>query len=182
MEMMRRAAVLVFALVAMACGVPSGKAGDLHGFTSDKKQDLFGYYMPVGSVRVGKFELANISISDIADFKKFEGGGYKGTPFASVMLEFNDTTSPKKQGDMGDYYTNAPRVLPNAYSVTGTNITFIGTDKQLGVVTFTGTLDLADIKAAQNGGESSEKQVLKGDLTVGTKTLKNVTFTWFGGD
>jgi hypothetical protein len=44
-----------------------------------------------------------------------------------------------------------------------------------------GTLNVAGVKAAQNGG-STEKPVLKGDLTVGTKTLKNVTFTWFGGD
>lgn len=182
MEMMRRIAVLAFAITAMACGVPSGNAGDLHGYTSDKKQDLFGYYMPAGSVRFGKFELAHISISDTADFKKFESGGYKSTPFASVMLEFNDTTSPQKHGELGDYYTNAPRVLPSAYRVAGDGITFIGTDKQLGVVTFSGTLDLAAIKRAQNGGESDQIAVLKGDLTVGTKTLKNVTFTWFGGD
>jgi len=181
MTISRRLAVLAFAFSAIACGVPSGEAGDLHGFTSDRKQDLFGYYMPTKTVRFGKFELAHISISDNADFKKFESGGYKGVPFASVMVEFNDTTSPKKQGELGEYYTNAPRVLPNAYRVVGNSVTFIGVDKQIGVVTFSGTLDLAQIKKTKAGGRM-DAVVLKGDLTAGTKTVKGITFTWFGGD
>jgi hypothetical protein len=181
MKIAPRVAALVFAAATMACGVPSTSAGDLHGFTSDKKQDLFGYYMPTKDVRFGKFKLNNVSIAGLDDFKKFEKGGYKGVPFASVLLNFDDTSSPKKQGELGEYYANAPRVLPSAYRVVGNTLTFIGSDKQLGVVTFSGTLDLTAIKSAQNGG-SLEKPVLKGDLAVGTKTVKGVTFTWFGGD
>ena len=46
------------------------------------------------------------------------------------------------QGELGEYYTNAPRALPNAYRVAGNSVTFIGVDKQIGVVTFSGTLRL----------------------------------------
>jgi hypothetical protein len=167
----------------MACGVPATHAGDLHGFTSDKKQsqDLFGYYMPTKELRFGKFVLHDISMADPADFKKFESGGYKGVPFASIMLEFDDTTSQKKQGELGEYYANAPRVLPTAYSQQGAAIQFVGTDKQVGVVAFSGTLDLAQLKKTKNGGDANAV-VLRGDLTIGGKTVKGVAFSWFGGD
>jgi hypothetical protein len=181
MMITRRLATLAFAAAVMACGVPATNAGDLHGFTSDKKQDLFGYYMPTEELRFGKFVLHNISLADPADFKKFESGGYKGVPFAAVMFEFDDTTSQKKQGELGEYYVNAPRVLPTAYSLQGANLQFVGTDKQVGVVAFTGTLDLAQVKKTKNGGDANAV-VMRGDLTVGGKTVKGVTFSWFGGD
>lgn len=181
MKIAARFASCILATAVAGCGVPASKAGDLHGFASEKTTNLFGYYMPVGEVRFGKFALNNLALGEPADFRKFESGGYKGTPYAPVMLEFDDRSSPKKQGETGEYYANAPRVLPSSYRVRGNSVTFIGNDKQLGVVTFAGTLDVAAVKAAQNGGRL-EKPVLKGDLTVGTKTTKNVTFTWFGGD
>lgn len=181
MKNIKRLAIAALAATTMACGVPSTNAGDLHGYTSDKKQDLFGYYMPVSPVRFGKFALHDLAMAETADFKKFESGGYKGVPFASVQVEFDDVTSPKKQGELGEYYTNAPRVLPSAYNVTAGNVTFIGSDKQLGVVTFSGKLDLGKLKAVKAGGDMNTV-VLRGDLSAGGKTIKNVTFTWFGGD
>ncbi len=184
MEMTRRLAVLALAVTAFACGVPAGKAGDgtLKGFASDKKQNLFGYYMPPSEeVRFGKFALRNISLGEPADFIKFETGKNDVKQYAPVMLEFDDVTSPKKHGEMGEYYTNAPRVLPAAYRIAGNKIAFAGNDKQMGAVSFTGTLDHAAIKAAQAGG-SLEATVLTGDITVGGKTIRQVKFTWFGGD
>jgi hypothetical protein len=178
---MKRIAALALAIAVTGCGVPSTNAGDLHGFTSEKERDLFGYYIPAHEIRLGKFVLDNFSIGQPSDFRDFEVGKLKDKPYAPVMFEFSDTTSPKKQGELGEYYANAPRVLPDAYRLIGNSVTFIGTDRQLGTVVFSGTLDPGAIKAAQ-ASSGGEKAVLRGDLSVGTKTIKNVTFTWFGGD
>jgi hypothetical protein len=109
-----------------------------------------------------------------------------GKPYAPVMFSFNDTASPKVHGETGDSYKNAPRVLPKAYALSGDALRFVGTDKEIGEVAFTGTFDLKAVKTAQiaqsNGGEAPNKPVLKGDLSIGSTTYKNVTFTWFGGD
>src|SRR5690349_15417518 len=99
MEIDARIASFALAIAVIACGVPPTSAGDLHGFTSDKAVNLFGYYMPAGEVRFGKFVLNNLALGEPADFRKFESGGYKGTPYGPVMLGFDDTTSPKKQGE-----------------------------------------------------------------------------------
>ncbi len=84
----------------------------------------------------------------------------------------------------GSDYAHQARVLPTAYSVAGGRVEFAGDDKDLGHVTFSGALDIAAVKRATNAeGESAATDtVLTGDLTVGTTVLKNVTFTWFGGD
>jgi hypothetical protein len=181
METTRRIAVLAFATIALACGVPASGDAPLKGYSSDKNRNLFGYYMPQGSPRFGKFVLRNITLGEPSDFTKYETGRNDIKQYAPVMFEFDDVTSQKKQGEMGEYYANAPRILPSAYKLSGGSLSFVGSDKQVGSVTFSGKLDAAKIKAAQAGG-SLEAVVLTGNLTVGAKTMKNVTFTWFGGD
>ena len=181
METTRRIAVLAFATIALACGVPASGDAPLKGFSSDKSRNLFGYYMPQGSPRFGKFVLRTITLGEPSDFTKYETGKNDIKQYAPVMIEFDDVTSQKKQGEMGEYYANAPRVLPSAYRLAGDTLSFAGSEKQVGHVTFTGKLDRAKVKAAQGGG-SLEAVVLAGDLTVGSKTMKHVTFTWFGGD
>jgi hypothetical protein len=175
---------LVVATAALAYGVPAGQHGPapLKGYSSDTSQNLFGYYMPpADSVRFGKYVLRNIALGEPADFRKYESGKNDVKTYAPLMLEFDDTSSQKKQGEMGEYYANAPRVLPSAYRIAGSSIAFAGTHRELGTVSFTGTLDRTAIKASQNGG-SLEATVLTGDVTVGSKTIKQVKFTWFGGD
>lgn len=171
--------------LAVACPLP-GRAGDLHGFSWNAKADLFGYYMPSKEVRFGKFVLENFAIGDAASFRDFAAGKFNGQPYAPAMFAFNDTTSQKVHGETGDGYKNAPRVLPATYAFTGNAVRFGGSDRQIGAVTFTGTFDLKAVKAAQTAQskatEAPSAPVLKGDLTIGSKTYKNVTFTWFGGD
>jgi len=174
---------LAVATVTLAYGVPAGQHSGpaLSGFVSDNRQSLFGYYMPASEIRFGKFVLTHISLGEPADFTKYESGKNDIKQYAPVMLEFDDTASPQKQGELGPYYTNAPRVLPTAYRIAGDSLAFAGHDRQLGDVTFQGTLNRKAIRAAQNGG-SLETTVLVGDLKVGSTTKKQIKFTWFGGD
>jgi hypothetical protein len=171
--------------LALTCADLS-HAGDLRGFTWNTKADLFGYYMPSPEIRFGKFVLDNFAVGDPSSFRDFAAGKLKGQPYAPVMFAFSDTTSPKVHGETCDTYKNTPRVLPAAYALSGNALRFVGTDKQIGVVAFTGTLNLKAVKAAQNaqstGSAAPDAPVLKGDLSIGGKTYKNVTFTWFGGD
>ncbi|MBI3676247.1 MAG: hypothetical protein HY243_06480 [Proteobacteria bacterium] len=159
----------------------SPQATALSGYSHDVTDDVFGYYMPDKDYRAGKFVFRNISLGGLEDFTTYEEGKTAEKNFAPFLLEFDDTTSKQATNELGGiYYKNAPRVLPIAYKVTKTTLAFAGTDKQLGAVTFTGTLDLRALKAAQNG---NDKQVVAtGDLTFAGKTFKNVRFTWFGGD
>lgn len=152
----------------------------LSGYVHDADNDVFGYYMPDKDYRVGKFVFRNISLGGAEDFDSYEGGHNTDKAFAPVMLEFDDTTSKQNTNELGGiYYANAPRVLPLAYKVSASGFAFAGNDKQLGAVTFTGKLDMAALKAAQDGKDTV---VAIGDLTFGGKTFKNVKLTWFGGD
>lgn len=152
----------------------------LTGYVHDADSDVFGYYMPDKDYRVGKFVFRNISLGGAEDFDSYEGGHNTEKAFAPVMLEFDDTTSKQNTNELGGiYYANAPRVLPVAYKVSASGFAFSGTDKQLGTVTFTGKLDMAALKAAQEGKDTV---VATGDLTFGGKTFKNVKLSWFGGD
>jgi hypothetical protein len=100
------------------------------------------------------------------------------------MFSFQDTTSKQLTNENGGtYYQNEPRVLPTAYRIKGNTIAFTGTDRQVGTVTFTGTIDIAGLKAAQAGNNlSTDKVIVKGDLTIAGKVFKGVSFTWFAGD
>src|SRR5689334_19353081 len=146
---LNRRAVFLATALTVACAVPAS-AGDLHGFAWNTRADLFGYYMPSTEIRFGNFVLDNFAVGDASSFRDFAAGKFKDKPYAPVMFAFNDTTSPKVEGETGDRYKNAARVLPTAYALSGNALRFVGTDKQVGAVTFTGTFDLKAVKAAQD--------------------------------
>ncbi|HEY5336847.1 MAG TPA: hypothetical protein VIJ85_01480 [Rhizomicrobium sp.] len=155
-------------------------AAPVSGFAYQSKVDVFGYYIPATDIRVGKFQLSSIDIGPAEDFKSFLGG--KRLPeYAPVMASFDDKTSKQLQGELGPYYQNAPRVLPSAFNVTGSDVAFDGTEKQVGHVTFTGRLNLKALAGAKGNGDANAV-VMTGDLTIGQKTFKAVSFRWFGGD
>ena len=170
---------------AVGLGLATGiaGAGELTGFVYNSKTDLFGYYIPDPGRAItigGRFQFRDLAIGAQEDFAKFKPGDPKAT-YAPVMLEFDDTKSPKKVNEMGNtYYENSPRVLPAAFRISGSDVAFSGNDRQLGRVTFAGKLDLAALKAAHD--EQPNGVVLRGDLSVGGRTFTNVAFTWFGGD
>ncbi|MBS0473143.1 MAG: hypothetical protein JSR60_18885 [Proteobacteria bacterium] len=164
----------------------SALAGDapLKGFSHDNTQEIFGYYLPKAEIKSGKFRLDTFSIGTLDELKGWESGKDRMPTYAPVMFTFQDLMSKKLKNEMGDtYYANEPRVLPTAYRIKGNTIVFSGSDKQVGVVTFMGTIDLKALKAASDGGTlSTDKVIIKGDLTVAGKLYKGVEFTWFGGD
>jgi hypothetical protein len=157
-------------------------AGDPTGFSHTADADLFGYYLPTAPIKVGNFELHNFHIGDEAAFDEWEAG-QRPNPYAPVMLEFDDVTSPKAANELGgEHFTVSERILPDAYSINGADIAFTDKDSKLGKVSFRGRLDLAAIAAAKRENGQTEGAVMTGTLTVGDKSFENVTFTWYGGD
>lgn len=157
------------------------------GFKHDPANDMFGYYMPSAEVKIGKWTLSNIAIGTPSDFVKYEKGERDPPEYAPVLIEFYDDTSPQVENENGgSEFTGQRRVLPAAYSVADGKLQFAGDDPQLGHVTFSGTIDVAAVKRAtaamSETGGGGDSVVLKGDLTVGDKVLRNLQFTWFGGD
>jgi hypothetical protein len=160
---------------------PAGPA-EPSGFAHTEGADLFGYYMPTAPIRIGSWALTNFHIADEAEFDKWEAGTRTAT-YGPVMLEFDDVTSPKGTNELGgEYHTVSERILPDAYSISGSDIVFVDNDSKLGKVTFRGKLDLAAIAAAKRENAETQGPVMTGTLTVGTQTFENVGFTWFGGD
>lgn len=164
-----------------AAATPAGPA-DPTGFTHTADADLFGYYQPVQPIQTGNWKLSNFHIGDEEGFDKWEGGN-RPDPYAPVMLEFDDVSSPTATGELGNtYHTVSERILPDAYVINGADIAFVDRDSKLGKVTFRGKLDLAAIAAAKRENAATEGPVMTGTLTVGDKTFENVAFTWYGGD
>ena len=160
---------------------PAGQA-DPAGCTHTADADLFGYYQPTQPVQTGNWKLSNFHIGDEEAFDKWEAGT-RPDPYAPVMLEFDDVTSPTATGELGNtYHTVSERILPDAYVINGADIAFVDKDSKLGKVTFHGKLDLAAIAAAKGEGGATDGPVMTGTLTVGDKTFENVAFTWYGGD
>ncbi len=153
-------------------------------FVYEERVDLFGYYMPSKDIRIGKYKLRDIAVGGRDDFKKFLGGD-RVPNYAPMMIEFEDVTSEQRTNEMGQaYYVNSPRVLPIAFRFDGTNVDFDGEHKQIGHVSFTGSLApymfMTDGKREMRALQ--KRPALTGDLVVGEKTFKGVSFTWFGGD
>lgn len=179
--------------IALAAALTLGTAalaGDaISGFSHDNKSDLFGYYLPPDGIKVGHFVLHTFAIGQMDDLKKWETGKERLTTWAPVMVSFTDLTSKTvKNEESGEMEHQDVRVLPTAYRIKGNTVAFVGAMKGIGTVTFTGTLDvpaIAKLNAAagtENGKSESEGNVLKGDLTVGSQTFKNIGFSWFAGD
>ncbi len=151
-------------------------------FVSDKSKDYFGYFLPADPVTIGKWELRNIFIAPKDDLKTFEAGK-SDKAFGGVMIEFVDTTSPMKTGEDGNpYHTGQIRILPLAYHVGMDKVTFAGTDKALGPVTFVGTFDKDFFKKpSADVPHPDDRPMLRGKLTIGGK-VHAVALNWFGGD
>jgi hypothetical protein len=183
------ASAVAAALVAGAAP-PSGYSPpstppSVTGFHHDARQDLFGYYMPDGEPKFGKWMVSSLNVGTPQDFIDYERGKRDPPEYAPLMIEFDDVTSPETTTEDGASVRSVQRrVLPTAYAIAGDHLVFAGNDAVLGTVTFSGRLDLAAVKRAQDAaGESTESiTVLTGDLSVGGKVIRNVKFTWFGGD
>jgi len=178
---------LAVLLLLVACSPVKQKAPPpqpIAGFVSDKANDLFGYYMPLHEIKVGKFKLDHLALGTPDDFRSYETGKDRLATFAPVMLVFSDVTSRQLTNELGQpYFENAPRVLPTAYRVSDGIVAFERDNKQVGPVSFIGALNVATLKSLQSGTTSdTQKIVLTGDLTIAGKTFKGVTFGWFGGD
>lgn len=181
---MRRLISLSLGLLLLAsCGRSQGPAEAppaAAAFTHSMTTDLSGYYRPAGEVRVGKWSLDHVFVGQAAEFRGWEAGGRSGT-FGPVMLQFEDATRPMVQTETGEARSLSARVLPTAYSVSDTAISFQGRSAELGRVRFDGVLDPGALATARrNLGD--EGVVLTGRLTVGDAPAQTVRLRWWGGD
>jgi hypothetical protein len=153
-------------------------------FSHDSAIDFSGSYHPRGTVKAGPFELVEIVLALPDDFKKWEATRNRKTDEAPIGMVFHDLSGKHFTDGAGvEEYANAPVVAPSGYSIKGTTFSFRGNDKQLGLVTFTGTFDMKALKATAAGGDPAKiAPVLTGDLTVGGKTYKNIAFESYGDD
>jgi hypothetical protein len=142
--------------------------------------DLSGYYLPAGELRVGKWSLDHIFVGQVQDFQSWEGGSRSET-FGPVMLQFEDVTSPMVQTEIGETRSASARVLPGAYSVTDTSLSFEGRSPELGRVRFEGALDPAAL-ATSRRNLGDEGVVVTGQLTVGDAPAQTVQLRWWAGD
>lgn len=142
--------------------------------------DASGFYMPVSEVSFGKWMLRDISVAEARDFAAWEAGNRSST-FAPIMIEFEDTTSPMVQTEMGESRSGQARVLPTSYSVTDTAVSFIGTSPELGQVKFEGVLN-PDALATSRRNLGDEGAVLTGSLTANGVTVSMVSLRWWMGD
>jgi len=179
------AAAGLAALLAVAgCDRPTktgeAPAASAPTFSHGMGSDLSGYYMPLGEVRVGKWSFDHVFIGQTAEFQAWEAGGRNET-FAPVMLQFDDATSPMVATEIGEAHSVTARVLPTAYSVTDSRISFEGRSAELGAVRFEGALDPGAL-ATSRRNLGDEGVVVTGRLTVGNAPAQNVRLRWWGGD
>lgn len=172
------------ALAVAACDPPA-PPGDAPpppapGFAHAMISDLSGYYLPSDEVSAGNWRLHHLFVGQAADFQAWEGGARSAT-FAPVMLEFEDAASPMVQTELGEARSVTARVLPIAYAVSDTAVSFSGRSPELGRVTFEGRLDPGALATARRnlGGDGV---VMTGRLRVGGQTIEGVRMTWWMGD
>ncbi|HET7335271.1 MAG TPA: hypothetical protein VFI93_09145 [Rhizomicrobium sp.] len=147
--------------------------------------DVFGYFMPMTTVKIGNYELSSFSFGTPGDFESWEKGVQVIPTYAPFMFEFDDVTSTPTQDETGAQgYAVSRRIFPTAYRITPNHISFKGHDAELGDVSFEGTLDLAALKAEQSDDDSEddEKPIVDGTLIADGKTFAHIKFSWFGGD
>lgn len=149
-------------------------------FTHTASGDLSGYYLPMDPARVGKWSFDHVFVGQAPEFESWKAGQRTGT-FAPVMLQFDDTSSPKVQTELGEAHSVTVRVLPTSYSVNDAEIRFEGRSPELGVVMFSGRLDQGALATARrNLGD--EGVVLTGSLKVGDNAAQAVRLRWWMGD
>lgn len=174
------------AVLALASCDRPGEADDgapapaARAFSHGMSSDLSGYYMPVTDVRIGDWSFDHVFVGQTADFQAWEAGGRNET-FGPVMLQFDDVTSPMVATEIGEARSVTARILPTAYTVTDTRISFRGRSPDLGVVSFEGDLDPGALATARrNLGD--EGVVVSGELRVGELPPRTVQLRWWGGD
>lgn len=149
-------------------------------FSHSMSSDLSGYYMPASDVRIGKWSFDHVFVGQAQEFQAWEGGSRSGT-FGPVMLQFDDVTSPMVPTEIGEARSVTARVLPTAYSVTDTSLSFEGRSSELGAVSFEGALDPGAL-ATSRRNLGNEGVVVTGTLKVGNTPAQNVQLRWWGGD
>jgi hypothetical protein len=180
----RYLAAALFALTAASCdrppATPEAPTPPAAGFAHAMTSDLSGYYMPAGEVSAGKWRLDHLFIGQTAEFESWEGGA-RSDPFAPVMLQFDDATSPMVETELGETHSVTARVLPTSYAVSDTAVSFAGQSPEIGRVTFEGRLDPGALATARRnlGGDGV---VMTGRLTVGDQAIDGVRMTWWMGD
>ena len=159
-----------------AAAVPPATPTFSHAMSSD----LSGYYMPATEVQIGKWSFDHVFVGQTHDFQAWESGGRNET-FAPVMLQFDDATSPMVATEIGEAHSVTARVLPTAYLVTDTGLSFEGRSPELGLVSFEGVLDPGAL-ATSRRNLGNEGVVVTGTLTVGNAPARTVQLRWWGGD
>ena len=142
--------------------------------------DASGYFIPVTEPSFGKWRLRAIAVGQATDFAAWEAGNRSST-WAPIMIEFEDTTSPMVQTELGEARSGQARVLPTSYAVTDTAVRFTGLSPELGEVRFEGTLN-PDALATSRRNLGDEGAVLTGSLTANGTTIGMVSLRWWAGD
>lgn len=180
-------AAFALALAAAACDRPAEPADAsatpepaATAFSYASTGDMSGYYMPLGDVRIGKWNFDHVFVGQAAEFRSWTGGDRNAT-FAPVMLQFDDVTSPMVQTELGEAHSVTARVLPTRYVVSDERVRFEGTSPELGRVSFDGRLDQGAL-ATSRRNLGDEGVVLTGTLTAGGETVRGVRLRWWMGD
>lgn len=139
-------------------------------FRHDLPEDVSGYYLPMEAVRVDGWRLHHVFMGQVPDFIAWESGE-RSASFAPVMMEFQADGQGARR----------TRLIPARYDVTEDRLRFEAHSRELGAVSFDGTLDQGTLATARrNLGD--EGVVLKGTLKVGNRTFNNVAMRWWAGD
>jgi hypothetical protein len=168
---------------AAAPAAPPPAAAAPVTFAHDPALDAFGYYFTQADVQSGNLKLTSLNIGQAADFADWEAGKRPAT-YAPIFLAFEDVTSPTAENELGQInHTVSIRVMPTSYRVDTGQVSFHGTDPNLGSVTFTGVFDLAVLKTSKAAGPNGAPvPVLKGELRVGDQDFRDISFLYFGGE
>ncbi len=142
--------------------------------------DLSGYYLPLDPVQSGKWSLHHVFVGQAAEFESWQAGQRSGT-FGPVMLQFDDTSSPMVQSEIGEAHSVTVRVLPTSYTVNDAQIRFEGQSSELGRVMFEGRLDQGAL-ATSRRNLGDEGAVLTGSLKIGDARPQAVRMRWWMGD
>lgn len=174
-------AILIPLLTLAACDSGREPAGPpAPAFTNTASGDISGYYLPMDEARSGKWALDHVFVGQAAEFAGWQAGQRTAT-FAPVMLQFEDTTSPMTQTEIGEARSVTARVLPTRYTVNDGEVIFEGRTPELGVVMFSGRLDQGALATARrNLGD--EGAVLTGSLKIGNAPAQAVRLRWWMGD
>jgi hypothetical protein len=177
-------AVALLATSPVLAGSPVVQPQKTVGFAFSGKEDLSGFYMPKQELRAGRYKLIMIGLGLPEDFADFLKGERWEGKWAPILLTFAPVGSkPKPGAEGGVQWQGSFRVLPNSFHVTDNSLAFSGTEKKVGRVSFTGSINLAVLKSEKAAGPGgTNKVVLTGDLSAAGKSQPALAFTWFGGD